>query len=157
MSQKRFGEESWEAAMGILSDRIRCVAAIVVSSTGQVMLQQRNQRLEDYPGHWALVGGHVKSMELPEDTVKRELMEQAGLDVAFSFWKIYPHPVRIGEDMTVTVEQHLFVASVDDERLAAVPKVHPSLALFERSQLADLPFAFQFREVVEQFFSHWEA
>ena len=47
----------------------------------QVLWQQRSLSKDSSPGHWDMsCGGHVPAGEKPEDTLKRELYEELGLE-----------------------------------------------------------------------------
>jgi 8-oxo-dGTP pyrophosphatase MutT (NUDIX family) len=59
------------------------VAALIVSADGRYLMQQRDDKAEIwYPGHWGLFGGAVESGETPFDALRRELLEEIGIEVA---------------------------------------------------------------------------
>lgn len=63
-------------------------AAVVEDSRGRILLTKRNK--EPMKGYWVLPGGGVKFGETIEDTVKREIKEETGLDIELtSFITVY--------------------------------------------------------------------
>ncbi|MDR0269973.1 NUDIX domain-containing protein [Paenibacillus sp.] len=59
--------------------------AIIQDAWGRILLQRRS----DY-GDWGLPGGGMEPGELIEDTMKREVWEETGLDVtAFQLYGVY--------------------------------------------------------------------
>jgi 8-oxo-dGTP pyrophosphatase MutT (NUDIX family) len=56
------------------------VALIVVGRQQRYLMQLRDQKSGIfYPGHWGLFGGATDPGESPEQTLKRELVEELGL------------------------------------------------------------------------------
>lgn len=55
------------------------VAVIIRNPEGQILFQLRKG--EHGPGTWSLPGGHVDFGEEPEDTARREVLEETGLTV----------------------------------------------------------------------------
>ena len=54
----------------------------VIHSDGKILLQLRDEKPNIYsPGVWGLFGGNVESNEKPIDALKRELLEEIGLDI----------------------------------------------------------------------------
>ncbi len=58
------------------------------SGDAALVLTQRSLRLKDHAGQWALPGGRSDAGESPEDTARRELAEEVGLEL--------PHQSVIG-------------------------------------------------------------
>jgi 8-oxo-dGTP pyrophosphatase MutT (NUDIX family) len=61
------------------------VAATLVGDTeGRAcfLITRRSSRLRDHPGQWALPGGRVDPGETAEETARRELFEELGLELS---------------------------------------------------------------------------
>lgn len=56
-----------------------CVGALVVRS-GAVLLGRRASDREFLPGAWDTFGGHIDPGEREEDTLRRELVEELGIE-----------------------------------------------------------------------------
>jgi len=76
---------------GIISnDTMQKIAAIILENdSGEFLLALRdNKSWIPFPNHWDLIGGHVEEGETPEEAVKREYIEELGLELKeFEFYK----------------------------------------------------------------------
>ncbi len=60
----------------------RAVHIIVLNSKGDILLQKRSMKKDLYPGWWIdAAAGHVDSGETYEQTAKREMKEELGIDI----------------------------------------------------------------------------
>ncbi len=60
----------------------RAVGVVIFDKKGRVLLQKRSLTKDLQPGYWAISSaGHVSKGETYEQAVKRELMEELGVDV----------------------------------------------------------------------------
>ncbi len=59
----------------------KIVLAGVVIKDGKVLILQRSQNENVYPGTWELPSGKREPLEPSEDSLAREIKEEAGLDV----------------------------------------------------------------------------
>lgn len=64
----------------ILSERQRFAAYGVAVADGRILLARASDR-SDFPGAWSLPGGGVDHGEHPRETVRREVLEETGLEV----------------------------------------------------------------------------
>ena len=58
---------------------IRTATVGIVEKNGKVLLTKRSKLIAD-GGKWCLPGGHIKKWECAENTVKREVREEIGLE-----------------------------------------------------------------------------
>ncbi len=60
----------------------RAVHVIILNSKGEILLQKRSMKKDLYKGWWVdAASGHVDSGETYEETAKREIQEELGIDV----------------------------------------------------------------------------
>ncbi len=57
------------------------VDAIIVNDKGEILLEKRSSGMSSFPGYWCLPGGWMEWGEKVEDAVKREVMEEIGVEV----------------------------------------------------------------------------
>lgn len=57
------------------------VDAIILNEKGEILLEKRAQSMSSFPGYWCLPGGWMEWGERVEDAVKREVMEEIGVEV----------------------------------------------------------------------------
>jgi 8-oxo-dGTP pyrophosphatase MutT (NUDIX family) len=114
---------------------IHRIAAAVLVRDGRVLLGHRHPLRKNYPDCWDIVGGHIEPGESPSDAVRRECLEELGIDIDD------PQPIP----MTVSdgyIEMHAFVVtrwSGHPENTA--PDEHDELRWFEPNELGDLVLA----------------
>jgi len=61
----------------------RVVQVWIINSNNEVLLQKRSLTKDSYPGKWyASLGGHIEAGEDNIQSIKREFMEELGLDVS---------------------------------------------------------------------------
>lgn len=56
------------------------VCAIIKNSKGEILLGKRDRKSITYPETWGLPGGLIEYGETAEQTIKRELKEEIGVD-----------------------------------------------------------------------------
>ncbi len=73
----------------------RSVTAAVIEEDGRILIAKRKKG-DRSEGRWEFPGGKVEPGESPEESLKRELREELGIDVAVEE-RLCAHPFRIGE------------------------------------------------------------
>jgi 8-oxo-dGTP pyrophosphatase MutT (NUDIX family) len=59
---------------------INSVGAILISNDNRFLLQKRDDIKGIYfPGYWGLFGGEIENLEMPEDSIQREIFEELGV------------------------------------------------------------------------------
>lgn len=109
------------------------VAALV--RDGRVLLVHRHPARLRYPDCWDLAGGHVESDELPQQAVRRECLEELGVQVHDPV----PFPMAVSDP---ALDMYAFlVTRWDGEPVNAAPEEHDELRWFRPGDLADLKLA----------------
>ena len=74
---------------------VRSVTAAVIEERGRVLIARR-KRGDRCEGRWEFPGGKIESGETPEESLKRELHEELGIDVSVGE-RLIACPFRAGE------------------------------------------------------------
>lgn len=132
-------------------ERIPCVGVIMVSPSGQVLLQQRDDKPGlAFAGCWTLFGGQVEPGETPDEAMRRELMEELEIEVPLTHWRMYVEHWR-----GIIVEQHVYHAPIDRPVESMVLHEGQAMGYFSPAQVRALPVAFFFPQVLEEFFTEF--
>ena len=59
----------------------RHVSCFIINNKGEILLQRRALTKKKKPGIWSKTGGHVDTHETVTDAIKREVMEEIGLEI----------------------------------------------------------------------------
>lgn len=98
-----------------------------------------------FPDMWDIPGGKVEPGEIPEETVKREMMEEMGLKLEnISFFKRYE---------TSNLIDNVFWQRIDLNPDEIDLKEGQQIAYFTRDQLSGMILAFNYNLVVEEFYN----
>lgn len=140
-----------------MTERIPCVGVIMFNPSGEVLLQQRDEKPGlAFPGCWTLFGGRVEPGETPDEAMRRELVEEleleVGRDLLLTHWRMYDQPWK-----DVIVEQHVYTAPIDRAVESMVLNEGQAMGYFTPAQIEDIPVAFFFREVLNTFFAEFPA
>lgn len=114
----------------------------IVVYRGKILLILRDDKPDiPYPNFWAPVGGNAFSSELPEETLKRELKEEANISVKnFTY---------LGD---MQLDAHLYLVKISDEDRKKIKKGSEGqkLEFFEIEKLDDLHLATKFKNFYEK-------
>lgn len=110
---------------------------------GKVLLLKRSKSEDPFPGYWELPGGKLEYGEAPEDGLKREVKEEAGIDVeverpysTFSYLWGEKHYIDI-QYLCRALENKIILSQEHEEHIWA-----------EKNDLASLKMTEQMRSVV---------
>lgn len=85
-------------------------ALILARSTGRILLQHRSNE-DDAPGTWGAFGGGMDNNESPESAIKREFIEETGVDFERTPYRLQSLMTSRGDDCTY----YNFLATIDEE------------------------------------------
>lgn len=142
--------------------KVPTVAAILLNARRQILLQQRDEKPGlAFGGYWTLPGGKVEPDERPDAAIRRELMEELGLDLSLVQWKVYERPHRLGgtdadlwaEAPTTTIIQYIFAGQTDREIASLTPTEGQDWRFFAATEIAALPVAYGFAALIQEFYA----
>jgi len=95
--------------------RHRSVYVVLRSTSGDVLVHRRADWKDIFPGRWDMAfGGVVDSGEEPEAAARRELLEEAGVEVPLTPMGVASYADADADaDADLDVEGHLFAATSD--------------------------------------------
>ncbi|MGW5187934.1 NUDIX domain-containing protein [Kribbella sp. NPDC004138] len=114
--------------------RIQIATAVLVRD-GLVLLAHRHPLRQAYPDCWGFVGGHVEPGESPDQAVRRECLEEVGVEIHD------PLPIPLTVHDPVLDMRGFLVTHWHGEPVIAEPGEHDDLRWFRPSDLADLKLA----------------
>jgi 8-oxo-dGTP pyrophosphatase MutT (NUDIX family) len=124
---------------------------ILTSENGFVLLQHRDKRNRWNQDSWSEFGGQVEEGEKPEETVKRELMEELGIEVtSLKFFKKYNIRRKKG-----TYRQFVFTAPVSysAQTLKKQQREGDDLAFFTAEEIENLKTADYTKKILKDYFN----
>jgi 8-oxo-dGTP diphosphatase len=92
---------------------LRVAGALVVDDAGRIFFQKRSATRKLFPNTWDVVGGHVEAGEMLEDTLRREVEEETGWQLAVVLGEVGDYTYT-GEDGLDRVERD-FLVRVDGD------------------------------------------
>lgn len=112
-----------------------CVAALIATEK-KVLLGRRSAAREFYPDIWDFFGGHLLRGELPEEALRRELMEELGIiPTRWEFlltaendegcYHVYLVTNWTGAPRNLQPEEHALIKWFDFEKALKLPFAHP--------------------------------
>lgn len=118
---------------------------ILLNSKHQVLLVLRDHKNSiPFPNTWALLGGYMEENESPEETIRREILEEMELELdEVKFFKSY---------YWEECDEHIFWSQIDLD--ISNTKLHEGqkLAYFSRSEIDHLDFASHYHKILADFY-----
>jgi len=123
---------------------IKVTVAAIIEKNGRILLEKRG--VEPFKGYWCLPGGHVEKFEKVEDTVKREVKEETGLEVEKAEFLFYQDEIipEINWHAVVLV----FKCKVSG-RINIQKEEVKEIKWFNLEEALDLKLAFRHKEIIE--------
>ncbi len=122
----------------------RCVTGALVRD-GKVLLVKRAPRMRFYPDVWDLFGGHIDGDESPEDALRREAMEELGVEIeSFHMLGTIYDPVEPAQVMVFAV------TAWKGEPVNAAPDEHTDIGWYSADELPESVGLDAYRELVVQ-------
>jgi len=121
---------------------------------GKILILKRSENDNIEAGKWCFPGGSCDDGEGFEDSFKREIKEEIGIDIEnFNFFKSY----FIDDNKRYGVRSVYFEGVLDGEKLY-LNEEHSKIYFFDmyEDDLDHFDFAFNQREVIEEFIKYYK-
>ena len=128
-------------------DSVKGAGIILLNSNNEVLLLLRDDKQEIlYPNMWDIPGGMVETGENPEQTIRREMIEEMGLtDLGeFELFRIFTY-----ENIT----DHVFWKRIDLNPVWIDLMEGQRIEYFNLERIRKTKLAFNYNNVLEEFFS----
>jgi 8-oxo-dGTP diphosphatase len=120
---------------------------ILLNKDNQVLLLLRDDRADiPFPNMWDIPGGKVEQNENPEFTVRREMMEELGID---DFGDIDLFKIYTSDNLS----DYIFRKRIDLNPAEIKLTEGQRIEYFNLSRIRDTKLAFNYNLVFEDFFS----
>lgn len=114
------------------------------SNNELLMLLRDNIPDIPFPNMWDIPGGRVEPGEIPEETVKREMMEEMELKLEkISLFKVYETDDLIDNVFWTRID--LIPEEIDLQE-------GQKISYFSHTELSDMKLAFNYNSVIEEFY-----
>ena len=131
----RTGEILSRADVHRLGKRHRAVHLYILNSKDEVLLQKRALTVDHYPGLFGIsVTGHVQAGEFSSHAVRREVLEELGLDA--SHWTLH----FLFSFFQAAVLSKTYLDHQFNDIYVTCTDIDPSVIEFDRSEIAELRF-----------------
>lgn len=97
------------------------VGVLIVNNEGKFLLAQRGENARSLNGYWENIGGEIEVGEQPEDTAKRETLEEIGVDIILL--ELLPSVSHIIPDKKEKWESVAFVGRIFDGQTPKIMEV----------------------------------
>lgn len=119
---------------------------IFLNGNNEVLLLLRdNKETIPFPNMWDIPGGNIENDENPEETVKREMIEEMGIK---DLGKISLFKIFTSENLT----DYIFWKRLDINPAEIDLKEGQRIEYFDLDRIRKTKLAFNYNEVLEEFF-----
>jgi 8-oxo-dGTP diphosphatase len=120
---------------------------IFLNSNNEVLLLLRDDKIDiPFSGMWDIPGGKIEENESPEDGVRREMSEELGLN---DLGEIELFRIFTSENLT----DYVYWTRLDLNPEEIDLKEGQKIEYFSQDQIKETKLAFNYNEVLEEFFS----
>lgn len=119
---------------------------LLINSKNELLLLLRDNKLDiPYPDKWDIPGGLVEIGENPEETIRREMIEEMSLELGkIRFFRVYENDDLIDSLFWKRIDLNPFeIDLMEGQRIA----------YFSKDQIARMDLAFNYNKVVEDFYN----
>ncbi len=123
------------------------VPVIIQNSQGEILLGKRDNKAPFYPNTWGLPGGMMEYNELPEETAKREVKEELGIDIDIKK-KLDIHNNLPNKEHKIHLIDIPFIAKIKDKQKPGPKDETKKVRWFKTSKIKNMKLAYGHNEIL---------
>jgi 8-oxo-dGTP diphosphatase len=114
----------------------RIVTTAFIENDGKVLVAKRSSKANLFPGEYELPGGKIEFGEDPKEALKREIMEELGIEIeVYDPYYVYTYTVYNGKAHYVEI---VFHAKLKDSEEKIEMKEHEDIKWVTKTELDSL-------------------
>lgn len=118
--------------------KIRICSVALIEKDGKILMGNKKPGVGPYPDTWRLPGGGIEEGESPEDALKREIMEEIGVNVTdLKFIGLYEDDEPDKDNVMTHYVFHMFKIKVDGE--GSISDELTQIKWIDKSSLNEFP------------------
>ncbi len=121
------------------------VNIVISNKEGQILLLKRSSTSRFNPGRWDLPGGKIDACEEFQEALKREILEETGLEVSVTGLGGASAAIMNGTHVIFLVMRGEITS---DDREPSVSNEHDDFLWIEPGAISDVDLCEQFRDII---------
>ena len=128
------------------------LAGVVFNKEGKVLILQRNENEDIYPGMWELPSGKREFFESSHNTLVREIREEAGLDIEIiQPCSVFEYKIEKPNEIRDSTQINFIVTSNTSE--VRLSEEHQNYAWVSRDEINKYKVSDETKKVIQLAFS----
>ncbi len=129
----------------------KIVLAGLVVKDGQVLILQRTADEESYANYWELPSGKKEPLESSLDSLKREILEEAGLEVKIiKPVSVFDYQIEKPEEIRDTTQINFLVMPKESDPKVRLSAEHQNFAWVSEKDLDQYQISDEIKNVIKQ-------
>lgn len=130
----------------------KIVLAGVITRNGKILILQRNKNEGIYPNMWELPSGKKESLESSEDSLRREVKEETGLNIEVIMpFSVFDYQIKKQDEIRDSIQINFLVKPADDSEVKLSPE-HQASAWIKKNEIDKYNLTQKTKKVLEKAF-----
>ncbi len=130
----------------------KIVLAGVITKNDKILILQRNKNEGIYPNMWELPSGKRESLESSEDSLRREIMEETGLNIEIIMpFSVFDYQIKKQNEIRDSTQINFLVKPADGSEVKLSPE-HQTFAWINKNEINKYNLTKKTKKVLEKAF-----